>query len=73
MASYDEAMSFLSDMFYKEKGKYGTIATACSAHSAILPKINRQTFGKDECVSWMIKGIFKFLPKFTKICSDLRP
>ena len=66
MASYDQAMSFLSDMFYKEKGKYGTIAIACSALSAILPKINGQTFGKDERVSKMIKGIFKFPPSLPK-------
>ena len=36
-----------------------TIAAARSALSTILPKINGQTFGKDECVSKIIKGIFK--------------
>ena len=68
IASYDQAMSFLSDMFYEEKGKYGTIAVARSAISAILLKINRQTFGKDERVSRIIKGILKLgpsLPKYT--------
>ena len=48
MTSYDQVISFLSNMFYEEKGKYGTIAVACSALSAILPKINGQTFGKDD-------------------------
>ena len=62
MASYDQTMSFLSNMFYEEKGKYGTIAVAGSALSAILPKINGQTFGKDDHVSRMIKGIFKLRP-----------
>ena len=36
-----------------------TIAAARSALSTILPKINEQTFGKDECISKIIKGIFK--------------
>ena len=58
MASYDRAMPFLSNNFYEEKGKYGTIAVALSALSAILPKINGQTFGKDDRVSRMIKGNF---------------
>ena len=66
MTSYDQVISFLSNMFYEEKGKYGTIAVACSALSAILPKINGQTFGKDERVSKMIKGIFKFHPSLPK-------
>ena len=66
MASYDQAISFLSNMFYEEKGKYGTIAVTRSALSAILPKINAQTFGKDENVTRMIKGIFKIRPSFPK-------
>ena len=67
MASYNQAMSFLSNMFYEEKEKYETIAVAHSALSAILSKFNGQTFGKDKCVSRMIKGIFKLrlsLPKY---------
>ena len=62
IASYDQAMSFLSNMFYEKKGKYGTITVAHSALSAILPEINWQTFGKDEHVSRMIKRIFKLCP-----------
>ena len=53
-------MSFLSDMFYEEKGKYGTIAVAHSALLAILPIINGQTFGKNESVSRMIKKNLNF-------------
>ena len=49
-------------MFHEEKGKYGTIAVAYSALSAILPKNNGQTFKKDERTSRMIKGIFKLYP-----------
>ena len=67
IASYGQAISFLSNMFHEEKGKYGTIAVACSALSAILPKNNGQTFKKDEWISRMIKGIFKLhtsLPEY---------
>ena len=66
MASYDQAMSFLSNMFYEEKWKYGKIAVARSTISAILPKINELTFGKDERVNTMIKGIFKLHPSLPK-------
>ena len=62
MASYDQAMPFLFNMFYKEKGKYGTIAVTRFALSAILSEINGQTFGKVARVSRMIKGIFKLRP-----------
>ena len=48
MASYAQAMSLLSNIFYEEKGKYGAIEVARSALAAILPKINGQTFGKDD-------------------------
>ena len=59
-------MSFLSDMFYEEKGKHGTIAVAHSALLAILPIINGQTFGKNESVSRMIKKIFKLCPSLLR-------
>ena len=48
MTSYDLAMSFLSKMFYEEKGKCGTIAVSSSALSAIPLNIYRQTFEKDD-------------------------
>ena len=66
MASYAQAMSLLSNIFYEEKGKYGAIEVARSALAAILPKINGQTFGKDDRVNRMIKGIFKLRPSLPK-------
>ena len=59
-------MSFLFSMVYEEKGKYGIIAVARSAISAILPKINRQTFGNNHRVSRMIIGRFKLSPSLPK-------
>ena len=47
MASYDQAMSFLSNMFYEEKGKYGSsTAVARSALSAILQKLMGKHLGR---------------------------
>ena len=67
MASYDQAMSFLSNMLYEEKGKYSRIAAAHFGLSAILPKINGQTFGKNDYVSRMIKGILNFVQAYQKM------
>ena len=53
--SYDQAVSFLSNLFYDEKGNYWTIAVAGFSLSAILPKVSWKTFGKDESVSRMMK------------------
>ena len=64
MASYYQAISFLSKMFYEERGKYGTIAVACSALSVIFPKINGETFEKNDRVSRMIKRISKLRPSY---------
>ena len=66
MVSYNQAMPLLSDMFYEEKGKYGTIAVARSALSAVLPKTNGQTFRKDNRVSRMINAKFKLRPNLPK-------
>ena len=73
MASYYQAMSFLSSMFYEEKGKYGTIAVGRSALSSILPKVNGQTFAKDERVSRVIKRIFKLRPSLPKYIVTYNP
>ena len=59
IASCDQAISFLSNTFYEEKENYCTIAVAGAALSNILPKINGQTFGKDDRVSKMKKEILK--------------
>ena len=44
-ATYLEVMSFLSYLFHKEDQKYGAIAVARPALSAILPKIGGKIFG----------------------------
>ena len=64
--SYDQAVSFLSNLFYDEKGNYWTIAVAGFSLSAILPKVNWKIFGKDESVSRMMKWIFKISPSLLK-------
>ena len=46
MASYDRAISFLSNMFYDEKGKHRTIAVARSSLSAILQKLMGKHLGR---------------------------
>ena len=55
----------------KKESTGHTIAVACSALSTILPKINGQTFGKDECVSKIIKGIFKLCPSLPTYNPDI--
>ena len=60
-------------MFYQEKGKYGTIAVVRSALSAILSKINGQTFGKNNRVCLMIKGISKLRPSLPKYVVTYEP
>ena len=73
MASYYQAMSFFSNMFYEEKGKYGTIAVGRSARSAIMPKFNGQTFGENERVSRVIIRIFKLRPSLPKYIVTYNP
>ena len=68
-ASFEEGTNFIEHL-YNEGHKYGYIAAARSALSAILPKVNNETFGKSDSVSRMIKGIFKMrptLPRYTAI------
>ena len=65
-ATYQEVMSFLAHLFHKEDQKYGAIAVARSALSAILPEIEGKTFGQDPNVSRMIKGMFNLRPSLTK-------
>ena len=66
-------MSFSSKMFYEEKRKYEIIVVARPVFTAVLPKINRQTFKKDGHVSRMIKGIFKLLPTLPKYVVAYEP
>ena len=64
-ASYEEAMSFIADL-YNNGYKYGTIANARSALSAILPKKGGVTFGQDPMVSKLLKSIFRLRPTLPK-------
>ena len=50
-ATYQEAMSFLARLFYKEDQKNGAIAVARSALSAILPRIGGETVPQNPNVS----------------------
>ena len=59
-------MLFSAHLFHKEDQKYGAIAVARSALSAILPEIEGKTFGQDPNVSRMIKGMFNLRPSLTK-------
>ena len=52
-ATYQEAVSFFAHLFNKEDQKYGAMAVARSALSAILPKIGGKTFGQEPNVSQM--------------------
>ena len=64
-ADYKEAMSFIAKIFHEENCNYGVLAIVPSTLSAILP--NQKTFGQDEIVGQMMKGVFKLrlsLPKY---------
>ena len=68
-AKFSQGAEFLAQL-YEGNAKYGAIATARSALSAILPSYNGISFGKDPLVSRLIKGVFKrrpSLPKYTVI------
>ena len=58
------ARFFLSDMFHSHKESYGAITVARSALSAVLPRKNDATFGKDANPGHMLRGIFKLRPTF---------
>ena len=57
MPNYDNAMLFLSSL-YKNHAKYGYIAAARSALSAIMPKKEGKTFGQNENVSKLLVSIY---------------
>ena len=52
-ATYQEGVSFFAHLFNKEGQKYGAMAVARSALSAILPTIGGKTFGQEPNVSQM--------------------
>ena len=53
-------------LFQNDKASYGAVAVARSALSAILPKMDGATFGKNEEVIKLLKGIFKLRPSFPR-------
>ena len=61
LATFEEGANFLADLF-KSGEKYGSIAAARSALSAILPTREGVTFGKDPTVCRLLKGVFKERP-----------
>ena len=67
-ADYKETMVFIAKLFHEENYSYRVLAVVHSALFAILPKQKGKTFGKDEIVSQVMRGIFKLppsLPKYT--------
>ena len=68
-SKFDRGIDFLSQL-YKEGAKYGYIAAARSALSAVLPKEEGVAFGKDPNVTKFLKGVFRLkpqLPRYTEI------
>ena len=66
---FDNGIEFLSQL-YKKGEKYGYIAAARSALSAVLQKEENTTFGKDPRVTKFLKGVFRLkpqLPRYTEI------
>ena len=60
-----EGADFLCHLFDQGE-KYGYIAGARSALSSILPVVGGLTFGKQEVVSRLLKGVFKERPSFPR-------
>ena len=64
-ATVTEGADFLSHLFDQGE-KYGYIAGARSALSSVLPVVGGLTFGKQEVVSRLLRGVFKERPSFPK-------
>ncbi len=64
-ASIQDGADFLSFLF-KSGEKYGYIAGSRSALSAILPRTEGKTFGEQEVVKRVLKGVFKQRPSFPR-------
>ena len=63
--TFEQGVEFLADL-YQAGSKYGAIAAARSALSAILLRQKGISFGKHPLVSRAIKGVFKSRPSFPK-------
>ena len=64
-ASFENGAEFLAHM-YTSDARYSTIASARSMLSSLLPMRQGTTFGKDELISRILKGIFRSLPSLPK-------
>ena len=64
-ASFDNGAEFLAQL-YKSDARYSTVASARSMLSTILPMRQGTTFGKDELISRILKGIFRNRPSLPK-------
>lgn len=60
------AMEFLVHLFNDEGRSYGYVAAARSAMSAVLPKRKGKSFGQNDNVSRLLKGMFKMRPSLPK-------
>ena len=65
-ASFEQGAEFLGKLFHTSQANYGTVATARSMLSAILPERGGITFGKDQMISRLLKGIFRKRPSLPK-------
>ena len=64
-ANFDQGAEFLAHL-YNSDAQYGTVTTARSMLSSILPEKQGTSFGKDPLVSRILKGIFKTRPSLPK-------
>ena len=65
-AGYEIGLSFLAKLFYDDRASYGTIATARSMLSNVLPTQDGKSFGKYKDVTQLLKGVFKLRPQFPR-------
>ena len=63
---HKEAMSLIAELFHEQNHNYGVPGIVRFALSAILPKQKGKTFGQDEIISQIMKGIFKVCPSLSK-------
>ena len=62
---FKHGLKFLSHLF-NNGAKYGYIAGARSALSAVIPKVDGTKFGKDPKVKRFVKGVFRLRPQLPK-------
>ena len=65
-ASLQHGLGFLAYLFHTKKENYGSIATARSMLSAVLPMEGKTPFGKHPEVMRVMKGIFRQRPQLPR-------